>query len=146
MCLGDTSLQTLQWLQKPMSENGHEPVSFPDRIIFTRVFNDVTDCRSKQVQGKCLDSAREVATYVCSKIQTWLLVFLWTRIGTDLEIQRVKANFSHFAVGLWCKLASVMICLRGKFEGTVPLRSPANPSEFWVHFSTFFVSFEFSGD
>ena len=60
---GDTSLQILHKLRTSLPENGCEPASFPDRIIFTSMFNDVTDYGSRKVQGKFLDSAKEVASY-----------------------------------------------------------------------------------
>ena len=50
------------------------------------MFNDITNCECRQVQDKCLARAREVAGYLRSNIQTLLLVFLWCRIGEDLEI------------------------------------------------------------
>ena len=46
-----------------MSENGHDFDSFPDGVIFTNMFNDITDRGKRRVRGKCLDSAKEVASY-----------------------------------------------------------------------------------
>ena len=48
-------------MQILMSENGHEHEHLPDRTI-----------------------SREGNGYLRRKIQTWLLVFLWSRIGKDL--------------------------------------------------------------
>ena len=52
-------MEILQGIHKLRSENGHEPESFPDKIIFTSMFNDITDYG----RGKSLDSEKEVATY-----------------------------------------------------------------------------------
>ena len=41
--LGDMSLQILHKLQEFMSETGPVPESFPDRIIFAGLFNDITN-------------------------------------------------------------------------------------------------------
>ena len=60
---GDTSVQILQKLQGFMSETGHAPESFPDRIILASMFNDLTDKASQRVHNKCLARSREVATY-----------------------------------------------------------------------------------
>ena len=57
-CLGGTSVQILHILQVFMSEAGHEPESFPDRIFFASMFNDISD-RSKTVQRKCLGSGKK---------------------------------------------------------------------------------------
>ena len=43
VCLGDTSVQILQKLGAFMTENRHEPESFPDRIIFASMFNYIAD-------------------------------------------------------------------------------------------------------
>ena len=40
-----------------------------------------------KMEGKCLDSAKKVASCAARFIQTWLLVFLWSRIGTDHKIR-----------------------------------------------------------
>ena len=63
VCLGNTSLKILRKLQQIMSETGHEPESFPGGIILTSMFNDITDTGRRKVQGRCLESANEVATY-----------------------------------------------------------------------------------
>ena len=62
VCSGDTSVQILHKLQEFMSEIGRVPESFPDIMIFTSMFNDITDQGGDKVQGKCLHSAKEVAT------------------------------------------------------------------------------------
>ena len=77
VCLGDTSVQLLHKLKVFMLETGHEPESFPDRIIVASMFNDVTNWESPQVQTPCLSQAEEVANYAC-KIQ------MWSRIGKRL--------------------------------------------------------------
>ena len=43
VCLGDMSGQIQQKLQGFMSEAGHEPESFPDRIIFASMLNNITN-------------------------------------------------------------------------------------------------------
>ena len=91
VCLGDTSLQILHKLQELMSVTGHARESFPDRIIFATTVNDITDYISKKVQGKRLDSAKEVASYAADLV---------SGIGIDLDAQ--------FAGGEWDKFASVM--------------------------------------
>ena len=63
VCPADTSLQILHKVQDFMSETEHVPESFPNRIIFTSMFDDITDCVSKKVHGHCLDSAKEVASF-----------------------------------------------------------------------------------
>ena len=37
-----------------MSETGHEPESFPDRIIFASMFNDKINWENPVVQATCL--------------------------------------------------------------------------------------------
>ena len=87
-----------------MSENGHEPGSFPDRIVFTSMFNDIAAYGSTKVQGKCLDSAKEVASYAAR-----FRPGNWCFCGPGSE-QTWKYNkstpTSHFANGGWDKLAS----------------------------------------
>ena len=56
----DTSMQILHRIQKSR-ENGRSPRVFPDRIIFTSPFNDITDYGSRKVQNKCPAQANEVA-------------------------------------------------------------------------------------
>ena len=46
VCLGDTSVQIYQKLKAFMTETGHEPKSFPDRIMF---INDVTNSERPKV-------------------------------------------------------------------------------------------------
>ena len=62
-------LQILRKLQNILSENEHEPESFQDRIICTSMFNDITDCGSKNVQGE-VSGLRERSGHLC-KILTW---------------------------------------------------------------------------
>ena len=40
-----------------------------------------------KMEGKCLDSAKKMASCAARFIQTWLLVFLWSSIGTDHKIR-----------------------------------------------------------
>ena len=54
VCLGDTSVHMLQKLQVLMSGTGHEPESFPERIVFARMFTDITNWESSKVQAECL--------------------------------------------------------------------------------------------
>ena len=63
VCPGGTSVHILHEPQELMSETRHEPESFPDSFIFASTSNDITDWENRTVQGKCLDSAKEVATY-----------------------------------------------------------------------------------
>ena len=77
VCLGDTSLQILQKLKNSRRRLGTHRRDFQDRIIFASMYNDITNVESQKVQGKCLDSAKEVASGVAM-----------------LEIQQAKANFS----------------------------------------------------
>ena len=94
-------MQILHKRHEFMSETGHAPENFPDKIIFAIMFNDITDHASKKVQGKFLDSAKEVAShptrfrpgYWCfcgpGSEQTWdcnesrLLLILLTVSGTN---------------------------------------------------------------
>ena len=89
-----------------VGSNHDEPESFPDRIIFTSMFNDITDYGGKKVQGKCLDSANEVATCAARFRPGY-----WCFCGRGSE-QTWKYNesrpTSHFADGGWDELASVM--------------------------------------
>ena len=62
MCLCDTLVQVLHKLQAFMSER-HELESFPDRIIFASMFNDITNWESQKVQSKCVAPANEVAVH-----------------------------------------------------------------------------------
>ena len=62
VCPG-TSVQILHKPQVFMSETGHAPESFPDRIILASMFNDITNWKSPTVQTMCLAQAREVASY-----------------------------------------------------------------------------------
>ena len=48
----------------------------------------------KKKGARKVSGQRERSGFLCSKFQTWLLVFLWSRNGTDLEIQRVKTYCS----------------------------------------------------
>ena len=64
VCPGDTSVQMLHKVQEFMSETGHASESFPDRITYASMFNDITDCTNK-----CLDS--EGSDLSCSKTQSW---------------------------------------------------------------------------
>ena len=72
----------LHKLQGFMSETGHVP-EFSRQNQFHE--------GAMEVSGK-----RERSGLFCNKSQTCLLVFLWSRIGTDLEMPRVKAYFSLF--------------------------------------------------
>ena len=69
-----------------MSETVHEPETFPDRIIFASMFNNITNWESRKVQSG----------HLRRKIQTWLLVFLWSTTRTDL----VKKCISRLALGM----------------------------------------------
>ena len=52
-----------------------------------QLHKQVRRCRERE----CLDTAKEVASHAAEdRIQTWSVVFLWSRIGTDQEINRVK--------------------------------------------------------
>ena len=61
VCPGDTSVQILHMLQEFMSETGHALES-PDRIIFSRMFNNITNWESQKVQRKYPAQADEVST------------------------------------------------------------------------------------
>ena len=89
VCLGDTSAQKLHKLQEFMSVFGNAAESFPDEVIFATMFNDATNLESQKVPNKCLAQVREVLSMrkLCSKIQTWLLVFQWFWIGKDMEMK-----------------------------------------------------------
>ena len=63
VCHGDTFVHKLQKLTAFMSETGHQPESFLDRIIFASMFDDVTNWESRKVQDTCPAPAKEVATY-----------------------------------------------------------------------------------
>ena len=82
VCPG-TSVQILHKLQVFMSETGHVPESFPDRIIFVSMFNCITNWKSPKVQTICLGT-RERSGLLCSKIQTSLSGLPWSRIGKRL--------------------------------------------------------------
>ena len=69
----------LRKLKVFMSKTGHEPESFPDRIIFSTISNDITNWRQPKVQAKMSRSSRR-SSELCCKIQIWLMVFLWSRI------------------------------------------------------------------
>ena len=71
-----------------MSETGHVPESFPDGIIFMSMFNDITDPSEKVQESVLLKREKWLLTWQISD-----LFFLWSRIGTDLVIQRVEACF-----------------------------------------------------
>ena len=51
VCLGGTSVQILHKLQESMSQTGHAPDNFADKIIFSSMFKDIIDYGSKKVQG-----------------------------------------------------------------------------------------------
>ena len=67
-----------------MSETGHELAKLPDRMVSASMFDDIANWESRKVQGK-ISSSNERSGRSRSKMQTWLLVFLWSRIGTDVE-------------------------------------------------------------
>ena len=101
VCPGDTKVQ----IYNSFMETGHEPESFPDRIIFASMFNDMTDYGSKKVQGKCL--AKEVATYAAR-----FRLGYWCFCGPGSEqtwTHNESRPSSHSANGEWEKVASVMI-------------------------------------
>ena len=62
--LGDTSVQTLKMLKVFMLGIGHEPESFPDRIKFASMFNNIANWKSPKEQTKCQAQAEEVANNV----------------------------------------------------------------------------------
>ena len=84
---------------KIMSESGHAPESVPDRIIFTIMFNDITDCGSRQ----CLDSAKEVATCAV-RIRHGYWHFCGSGLGKHFE-----RPCHQVADGEWDELALRMI-------------------------------------
>ena len=51
VCSGGASLRILHQLQNSMSESG-PPESFPDRILFASMFNNITDYTSRKVARK----------------------------------------------------------------------------------------------
>ena len=106
VCPADTSLQILHKVQDFMSETEHVPESFPNRIIFTSMFDDITDCVSKKVHGNCLDSAKEVASFAARfKLGCWC----FCGPGSEQTWKNNEARLAaQFAYGEWDKVASVM--------------------------------------
>ena len=78
------------------------------KIIFASMFNDITSWESHSYQAKCRAPDRK-SSYLRSKIQTWLLVFLWSKIRKTVEIPRKKRPHHMFAGGGWDILALRMI-------------------------------------
>ena len=87
-----------------MSQNGHEPESFPDKTSFTSMFNAFADCIKE-----CVWTTRKNwPSY--SKIQIWLLVFPWSKHASNKYIDikdkkpiHTKWHFDEFDVAwpLW---------------------------------------------
>ena len=76
-----------------------EPEMLPERIICASMFNDITEY-GRKVQGKCLNSAKEVAS-CAAKFRPGYWCFCGPGSEPDLEIP-------HFASEEWDKLAAVI--------------------------------------
>ena len=103
---GDTSVHLLHKLQEFMLETGHAPESFPDKIIFVSMFNDIASWESQKVQNRCQAQANEVATY-SARFRPGYWCFRGP--GSDKNWNCDEERPSHqFADGEWDKLALKM--------------------------------------
>ena len=76
-----------------------EPEILPERIICASMFNDITEY-GRKMQGKCLNSAKEVASCT-ARFRPGCWCFCGPGSEPDLEIP-------HFANGEWDKLAAMI--------------------------------------
>ena len=110
LTLNGTSVPILHKLQGFMLQTAHALVRVPDRLIFASMCNDITDWESQKTS-----ISSERSGYLRSKIQIWLLVFLCSRNGKDLEYNEERPSH-QFAHGEWDTLAL-------RIKGNLP---PAN--------------------
>ena len=101
-------VQILHKLQEFMSETRQAPESFPGRIIFASVFNDIFDNTSKKVWSGGVRTARKKLPPNAATFRPGF----WCFCGPGSEqtwTNNESRPMSHFANGEWGKLASVMI-------------------------------------
>ena len=82
------------------------PESFPYKIIFASMFNDITDNTRKRMEWKCLDSKREVDSHA-ARFRPGVLVRLWSGVGIDLKKWRVKHLLLNLLMVGW---ANSLLC------------------------------------
>ena len=90
VCLGDTIVQILQRIKSFISENGHEPDNFLDRLVFVSMFNDISN-------WKCLEEQANVQL----KREKWLLtqqaseMVIGVSVVQDLKRPGNKMQIDH---------------------------------------------------
>ena len=88
VCQGDTSVHILRRLHELVPETRHAFESFSTGSS-SRVCSTTSPTTQVRRRKESVWAARK-RIFSCSPIQTWLQVFLGSRIGTDLGKQRVK--------------------------------------------------------
>ena len=109
VCLGRHTVADTakKHLHKIMSESGHEPESFPDKIIFSSMFSDVPDYGSERCkQSVWTAQKKRPLTQQDSELVIGVsVVQARNRLGKTMSQDQI----SHSADGEWDKLASVMM-------------------------------------